>query len=66
MVNIKKRFEKYNLSKETQAKVFEEYVESTILFDAAVCPFSAKEIKSLQSFCDKQYRYVWNDRKGKP
>ena len=63
---IRKRFIKCKLSKTTQAKVFEACVESTMLFNVAVRPFSAREIKSLQRFCDKKYRYIWSDRKSEP
>ena len=61
---IKKRFLKCKLSKITQAKVFEACVEGTMLFNAAVRPFLAREIKSFQRFCDKKCRYIWSDRKG--
>jgi len=54
------------LPKVTQAKVFEACVESTMLFNFAVRPFLAKEVKSFQRFCDKKYRYIWSDRKGEP
>ena len=63
---IRKRFLKCKLSKVTQAKVFEACVEGTMLFNIAVRPFLAREIKSFQRFCDKKYRYIWSDRKGEP
>ena len=63
---IRKRFIKCKLSKTTQAKVFEACVESIMLFNVAVRPISAREIKSLQRFCDNKYRYIWSDRKSEP
>ena len=63
---VRKRFLKCKLSKVTQAKVFEACVEGTMLFNIAVRPFLAREIKSFQRFCDKKYRYIWSDRKGEP
>ena len=55
---IKKRFLKCKLSKITQAKVFEACDEGTMLFNVAVRPFLAREIKSFQKFCDKKYQYI--------
>ena len=46
---------KYELSKKMQAKVVETCVESTILFNAAVRPFSKSEKKRIQSWIDKRY-----------
>ena len=60
---IRKRFLKCKVSKVTQAKVFEACVEGTMLFNVAVRPFLAREIKSFQKFCDKKNRYIWSDRK---
>ena len=51
---IKKIFLMCKLSKITQAKVFETCVESIMLFNVAVGPFLAREIKSFQRFCDKK------------
>ena len=46
--------------------MFEACVEGTMLFNVAVRPFLAREIKSIQRFCGKKYRYIWRDRKGEP
>ena len=59
---IRKRCMKCKLSETIQAKVFEACVEN-ILFNVAVQPFSSREIKSFQRFCDKNCSYIWNDRK---
>lgn len=63
---IRKRFTKCRLSKITQAKVFEACIESTLLFNAAVRPFHQKEIKAMQTFVDKKYRYIWSEKNGEP
>ena len=55
-MQIKKRILKCKLSKKTQAKVVETCVESTMLFNSAVRPFSQSEIKRIQSWIDKRYR----------
>ena len=65
-MQIKKRFLKCKLSKKTQAKVVETCVESTILFNSAVRPFSPSETKRIQSCIDKRYRYIWSNKKEEP
>ena len=65
-MQIKKRFMKCKLSKKTQAKVVETCVESTILFNSAVRPFSKSETKRIQSWIDKRYRYIWSNKKEEP
>ena len=57
---------KCKLSKKTQAKVVETCVESTILFNSAVRPFSQSETKRIQSWIDKRYRYIWSNKKKEP
>ena len=39
-------------------------IESTLLFNAAVRPFHQREIKVMQTFVDKKYRYIWSEKKG--
>ena len=63
---IKRRFLKCRLTKRTQAKVVEACIESTMLFNASVRPFKLKEIKRMQTFMDKRYRYIWSDKNGQP
>ena len=41
-------------------------MESTILFNAAVRPFSKSETKRIQSWIDKRYRYIWSNKKEEP
>ena len=61
-----KRFMKCRLTKRTQAKVIEACIESTLLFNASVRPFKLSEIKRMQTFMDKRYRYIWSDKNGQP
>ena len=65
-MQIKKRFMKCKLSRKTQDKVVETCVESTILFNAAVRPFSKSETKRIQSWIDRRYRYIWSNKKEEP
>ena len=62
----KKRLKGSKLSKRMQAKVIEMSVESTLLFDCAARTWSVKEVRKLQSFVDKAYRYVWSSKKKPP
>ena len=62
----KKRFMKYKLSKKMQAKVIETCVESAVLFNSAVRPFSKSETKRIQSWIDKRYRYIWSNKNEEP
>ena len=52
-------------SKKLQARVIEACVESALLFDCQTRTWQVGEIKRLQRFVDKGYRYVWS-RKNKP
>ena len=63
---IRKRFLKCKLSKITHAKVFEACVEGTMLFNIALRPFLAREIKIFQRFCDNKYICIWSERKDEP
>ena len=56
------KVQKCRLSKITQAKVFEACFESTLLFNAAVRPFHQREIKAMQTFVNKKYRYIWSQK----
>ena len=48
-----------------QARVVEACVESALLFDCHVRVWHVREIKELQQFMDRIYRYIWS-RKTKP
>ena len=48
------------LSKRRQARIFEACVESALLFDAAKRTWYMKDLKKLQQWADKCYRYIWS------
>ena len=54
------------LSKRWQARIVEACVESGLLFDCQVRVWWKKDVKSMQKWTDKCYRYVWSDRNGQP
>ena len=62
---VKNRLIGSKLSKKKQARVVEACVESALLFDCQVRVWQVGEIKKLQKFIDRAYRYVWS-RKTKP
>ena len=41
-------------------------VESSLLYDCQVRVWYKRDMKRLQSWMDKCYRYVWSDRNGEP
>ena len=47
------------MDKRLQARVIEACVESSLLFDCQVRTWTVGEIKRMQKFVDKAYRYVW-------
>ena len=53
-------------SKKWQARIVEGCVESSLLSDCQVRVWQRSEIKRLQKWVDKCYRYVWSDRNGQP
>ena len=64
--SLRKRLKNSKLSKRHHAKVVELCVESTGLFNCSVRPWHTAEIRKLQRYVDKLYRYVWNDKKKQP
>lgn len=54
------------LSKRWQARVVEACVESSLLYDCQARMWYKKDVKRLQKWMDKCYRYVWSDRNGEP
>ena len=60
---VKSRLMGSKMGKKMQARVVETCVESGLLFDCAVRVWQVREVKKLQTFVDKCYRYVWS--KGK-
>ena len=55
-----------SLSKRWQGKIVEACVESSLLYDCQVRVWYKRDVKRLQQFMDKCYRYVWSDRNGEP
>ena len=64
--SVKERLKGTYLSKRWQARIVEACVESALLFDCQVRMWWKKDMKRLQSWMDKCYRYVWSDRNGEP
>ena len=62
---LKPRLKGSSLSKQMQARIAETCVESTLLFDCQVRTWQTRELRKMQSFVDKIYRYIWS-RKTKP
>ena len=54
------------LSKRCQARIVEGCVESGLLFDSSIRVWWGKDIKILQSWIDRKYRYIWGIRNGEP
>ena len=54
------------LTKRWQGRVVEACVESSLLYDSQVRVWYKRDMKRLQSWIDKCYRYVWSDRNGEP
>ena len=54
------------MSKKRQARVVEACVESSLLYDCQARVWYKRDIKRLQKWMDKCYRYVWSDRNGEP
>ena len=55
----KKRLRGAKISKRLQARIVEACVESTMLFDCHVRTWRVAELRRMQSFVDRCYRYVW-------
>ena len=54
------------MSKRCQARVTQACVESALLFDCQVRTWQNGEIKKLQSFVDRMYRYIWSNKTKPP
>ena len=61
-----KRLKNSKLLKTHEAKIVEFCVESTGLLNCSIRPWHAAEIRKLQRYVDKLYRYVWGNRKNQP
>ena len=59
---VKKWLKGSRMSKRCQARVVQACVESSLLYDCHVRVWYKRDVKRLQSWVDKCYRYVWSDR----
>ena len=57
---------KSKLPKQKQAQVVETCVESGLLFDCNARPWYVRDVKKMQSWIDKRYRYIWSNKDGPP
>ena len=51
------------LPKRKKALIVQTFVKRGLFFDCAVRP---SEIKCMQIWIDKSYRYIWSNKKGPP
>ena len=63
---LRKRIKNSKLSKRHQAKIVELCVESSGLFNCSIRPWHVAEIRKLQRYIDKLYRYIWSNKKKQP
>ena len=63
---LKPQLIKCRLSKRQQALVLQACVESGLLFNAATRSWQKMEIKTMQSWIDRTYRYIWSNKKEAP
>ena len=54
------------LSKKWQARIVEATVVSSLLYDCQARVWWARDIKRLQSWVDRCYRYIWGNRNRQP
>ena len=62
----KKRIMGAKISKRLQAKLVKMSVESSMLFDCQARTWRVKEVKRMQSFVDRAYRYIWSSKSKPP
>ena len=60
---MKARLKNTKITKKQQARVVEACVESGLLFDVTVRAWYNSDIKNLQSWVEKCYRYLWSNKK---
>ena len=63
---VKAQLRHTRLSKRMQARIVEACVESGLLFDCAVRTWWVSDVKRLQSWIDRCYRYVWSNHHEPP
>ena len=65
-LRVKRWLRGSRMSKRCQARVVEACVESSLLYDCQARTWWVKEVKRMQRWMDRCYRYVWSDRNGQP
>ena len=63
---LKEQLKHTKLSKRMQAKVVEACLESSLLFDCHTRVWYLSEIKALQRWIDRAYRYIWSNKTCPP
>ena len=63
---VKEQLKNTRLSKRWQGRIVEACVESGLLYDCQARMWWKKDVKRLQSWIDRRYRYVWSNRNGEP
>ena len=63
---VKPQLMKSRLSKRQQALIIQACVETGLLFDATTRSWHKSEIKSMQSWIERAYRYVWSNKREAP
>ena len=63
---VKRWLKGSRLSKRWQGRVVEACVECSLLYDCQARVWYKRDVKKLQKWMDKCYRYVWSDRNGQP
>ena len=54
------------MSKRVQARVVEVCVESSLLYDCQARVWYKRDVKALQSWVDRCYRWIWSGGRGQP
>ena len=63
---LRKRLKNSKPSKRHHAKIVELCMESSGLFICSIRPRHAAEMRKLQRYVYKLYRYIWNNEKKQP
>ena len=63
---VKEQLKNTRLSRKWQGRIVGACVESGLLFDCQARMWWKKDVKRMQSWMDKCYRYIWSDRNGEP
>ena len=61
---VKRQLKGSKLSKRVQVHIYEACVEGALLFDCSTRTWFKKDLKELQSWVDRGYRYIWSNKTG--